>query len=123
MSTQSPLPTVGFTQTVAAGAIAEPTTPAFSNTKEVIIVNLDDTNRLLVAFGDPSGGALATATSTVLLPFAAVTLAIWPEGDRSPLETGGGVAKINLLLQGETDPIETNITYVNSRGINDSGGF
>jgi hypothetical protein len=103
--------------------VSEPTIPPYSNTKEVIIVNLDTTLRLWVAFGDPTGGALTAATSIVLLPLAAITLAIWPEGDRNPLETGGGVAKMNLLLQSADAAIEVNITYVNSRGINDAGGF
>jgi hypothetical protein len=123
MSTVSPLPSVG--QTIAAlGAVTtEVPVQPFTNTKEVIVANFSTTTRCFVAWGDPAILVLTAANSTIIPAAAAISLAIGPEGIRNPAELGGGLAKMALLLAMEAGTGEINVTYVNIRGINSSGGI
>lgn len=123
MSTVSPLPSVGQTIAALGTVTTEVPVQPFTNTKEVIVANFDDTNRCLVAWGDPATLVLTTANSTIVPAQAAISLAVGPEGDRNPAETGGGLAKMALLVAMESGTGEVNVTYVNIRGINGSGGI
>lgn len=119
----SPLPSNGFTVSVAAGAPTEANPAPFQNTKEIIILNLDDTDTLLVQFGDPTTAVMTTANCTQVPPSTAISLCVGAEGDRVPLFVGGGATDLNLLFQAAAGgPIDVNVTYVNCRGINSAGG-
>jgi hypothetical protein len=122
----STLPSDGQTITADAVAPAEPTTPPFSNTKEIVIQNLSNANRLFVRWGDPATETALTMTaanSTIVDTQSAITLAIGVEGDRSGVYTGGGVTNLNILFLAEANTCEVNITYVNYRGLNSPGGI
>jgi hypothetical protein len=126
MSTVSPYPSDGFSMLAAAGpGPTEVIIQPFTNSKEVVILNLEDVGGtdLLVQWGDPATATLTTANSTIVKPCTAITLAVGSEGDRNPAEPGGGVAKMSLLYAGNGGPVNVNTTYVNFRGINSAGGI
>jgi hypothetical protein len=104
-------------------ATTEATTQPFANTKEVLIYNSSLDSVLYVGWGVLGTLVLTAANSTHVPAGGAITLSIEPEGNRSPAETGGGLAGITLLVACSIDTIEANITYVQTRGINSSGGW
>ena len=122
MSTVSHLPSVGHTQT-ATVATTEATTQPFQNTKEVLVYNPSAADSLFIGWGVLGTLVLTAANSTVVPAGGAVTLSIEPEGNRSPAETGGGLAGVTLLVACSANTVEANITYVNTRGISGSGGW
>jgi hypothetical protein len=138
----SPLPFDGFTLAFAAGAQIFEADPApFSNTKEIIILNnsSDDPIYAKIRSVHPSfPTTLNTATSTLIPPGTSLTLAIGPEGYRSPLATSTywasngawayavtpppnptlGASCLNLVLYAPTVTVDfsVNITYVQCPG-------
>jgi hypothetical protein len=124
----SPLPFLGFTVTLVGIAVSEADPAPFSNTKEIVFLNLSPTDTVLIQIVDvsaglPLPGSMTEANSVVLPPGAARTMCIGPEGERQPLATqafwvaspGANLNVVFRALAGVPD-VDLNITYIQSRG-------
>lgn len=131
LSPISPLPAVGQQVALAGGAgnaVEVPIQP-FSNTKEIVILNLDAgaANIVYAQFVDITGGApaaLAVATAIQIPANSAITLAVGAEGNRHQMGTAAWWAanpgsNIVLYLDCAAGTPNVNVTYVNNRGYPD----
>lgn len=124
----SPLPVLGFSLSLSSQAVVEADPAPFSNTKEVVILNLGEDAVLLrvvdVSSGLPDAGALTPMNSTILPGGGAVTLAMGPEGSRHPLGThaywvsqDGAGSGLNLVFRSEGGAESLiNVTYIQCLG-------
>ena len=93
-----PLPTRGYSLSFGAPQIQEANPAPYGNTKEILIYNGSTVDNIYVGFilvrptFPITGGALVNfqSNSTVVPAGTAVTLAIGPEGYRTPLNTSLG---------------------------------
>ena len=120
------LPAIGFTLTLpdtstlvpvddtayGADAVAVP-----SNCRTIVILNLDDTNQVLVKFGQNravSAGSMSISNSTVVPVSSAMTFEVGFLGDRGELSE---TQDLNLFLLASTgSSVQVNITYLQGRG-------
>lgn len=130
----SPLPFTSYQLTfVAAGVVVEAGGALggfapFSNTKEIIILNLSaaDAIRVAVAQVLPALPASPLPNSAIIPAGASLTLAVGPEGYRNPMESSAWWAlhngsRLNLCFEAVsiTQPavsLPISVTYVQSPG-------
>jgi hypothetical protein len=135
MTPLSPLPFLGYTLTLPdAVTVVELDPQPFSNTREVLLLNLSSTDRIFVqvvnlASGLPVAGDVILTNSTVIPSSGAVHLCIGVEGSRMPLGTvafwaANPGSKLGIVLRAETGaaPFQVNVTLVQSVGGGDGKG-
>jgi hypothetical protein len=111
----SHLPSEGFTITLAAGVPLALTPAPYSNTKEIVFLNLSTTNQVLFRVGDPNSLVTPTlANATVLPPGASFSLCIGVEGTRQKLSNDPSPSLNYILIS--TGGAEVNVTYMQAQG-------
>lgn len=127
MTPLSPLPFVGFLVALPdAATVVELDPQPYSNTKEILFLNPDTSNRVLVKVVDLSGGLPAVftaATASVIPAGGSLTLCIGPEGQRNALGTiafwaANPGSRLGIVMLPETADaaIDVAVTYVQCVG-------